>query len=272
MIFNLPNPIIFVSFCLLCTTIFVYWTTYLHDSRNDWYEYNLIQHDDPRLIKEGIVIDGGTGKLDNEIIPGKQWVDVDGKVIQAHGGCIILHDGVYYWYGEIKQGKTVKFEAHMPAHIDFVGIACYSSTDLVNWFFEGRVLESSENSSSPMYKLNVFERPKVLYNDKMKYFVLWFHFDEYTYFKAQVGVATADTPTGPFKFLKSFNPHEKDSRDMTVFKDSSGQAYLFYSSYWNINLYVTPLTGDYLDVQEQNEMIIEGLSREAPAVFKHGTR
>ena len=27
---------------------------------------------------------------------------------QAHGGSIILHQGVYYWYGEYKDGLTTK--------------------------------------------------------------------------------------------------------------------------------------------------------------------
>jgi hypothetical protein len=35
---------------------------------------------------------------------------------------------------------------------------------------------------------------------------------------ARVGVAVASSPTGPFKFLRSFRPHKEQSRDFTVFK------------------------------------------------------
>eukprot|EP01026_Neomeris_dumetosa_P022157 TRINITY_DN19167_c0_g2_i3.p2 TRINITY_DN19167_c0_g2~~TRINITY_DN19167_c0_g2_i3.p2 ORF type:complete len:250 (-),score=18.77 TRINITY_DN19167_c0_g2_i3:118-867(-) len=101
---------------------------------------------------------------------------------------------------------------------------------------------------------------------------MWMHFDEYTYYRAQVGVAKSDSPTGPFQFLNSFNPHDRDSRDMTVFKDSDGKAYLLYSSNWNKDLYATMLTSDYLNIHQYSKLLIENQSREAPAVFKHGTR
>lgn len=37
---------------------------------------------------------------------GKMWADDVGKPIQAHGGCIIQHDGMWYWYGEHKGAKN----------------------------------------------------------------------------------------------------------------------------------------------------------------------
>lgn len=33
---------------------------------------------------------------------GQMWKDTDGNNIQAHGGCIIEYDDIYYWYGENK--------------------------------------------------------------------------------------------------------------------------------------------------------------------------
>src|SRR5882724_2706547 len=38
--------------------------------------------------------------------PGQAWNDTDGKPINAHGGGVLFHDGVYYWYGEFKTGTT----------------------------------------------------------------------------------------------------------------------------------------------------------------------
>ena len=37
---------------------------------------------------------------------GSTWYDTDGELIQAHGGMILEHEGMYYWYGENKNGAT----------------------------------------------------------------------------------------------------------------------------------------------------------------------
>lgn len=37
-----------------------------------------------------------------EFRPGEVWLDTEGKPIQAHGGGILFHAGVFYWYGEDK--------------------------------------------------------------------------------------------------------------------------------------------------------------------------
>ena len=70
---------------------------------------------------------------------GHIWQDVDGNDIQAHGGCIINHEGVYYWYGENKgaDNKIATFvSGQTVSRVDVIGISCYSSTDLVNWKYE----------------------------------------------------------------------------------------------------------------------------------------
>ncbi len=33
------------------------------------------------------------------IRPGQVWLDTMRKPINAHGGCVIFHHGIYYWYG-----------------------------------------------------------------------------------------------------------------------------------------------------------------------------
>ncbi len=37
------------------------------------------------------------------IRPGQQWLNTEGKPIQAHGASIYRKDGVYYWIGENKE-------------------------------------------------------------------------------------------------------------------------------------------------------------------------
>lgn len=38
--------------------------------------------------------------------PGEKFRDINGDLIQAHGGGILFHEGVFYWYGENKDGPT----------------------------------------------------------------------------------------------------------------------------------------------------------------------
>ena len=56
------------------------------------------------------------------------WTDTEGKPIQAHGGMILQHKGIYYWYGENKDTETVN------RHVDFIGISCYSSEELLQYY------------------------------------------------------------------------------------------------------------------------------------------
>lgn len=95
------------------------------------------------------------------------------------------------------------------------------------------------------------------------------HIDNANYSKASVGVAVSFSPTGPFQYLGSKQPHGFDSRDMTVFKDDNGQAYIVYSSEDNSELHIVQLTEDYRDVTKVMQRALVGEHREAPAVFKH---
>jgi hypothetical protein len=47
---------------------------------------------------------------------------------------------------------------------------------------------------------------------------MWMHVDTGDYEWARVGVAMASNVSGPYKFLKSFRPHNQHSRDLTVFQ------------------------------------------------------
>jgi beta-xylosidase len=98
------------------------------------------------------------------------------------------------------------------------------------------------------------------------------HIDSEDYKLAQAGVAVADRPTGPFRFLESFRPDGAMSRDMTVFKDDDGKAYLFYASEDNATMHISLLTDDYLKPAGRFVRVFENRSMEAPAVFKRGGR
>jgi beta-galactosidase len=230
-----------------------------------------------------------------EIRPGEVWLDTAGKPINAHGGGLLFHNGVYYWYGEIKEGKTYTPPQNARwggTRVDVVGVSCYSSKDLLNWKSEGNVLPAKPDTD--LDPKRVLERPKVVYNAKTKKFVLWFHADSLTYGAAKVGIAVANSPTGPFTYLGSFRPNkgqwpinftEQDkadpkslvvrdfakgqmSRDLTIFVDDDGKAYLFAASEGNPTMHVSELTDDYLGLTGKYARIFVGRSMEAPAVFK----
>ena len=197
---------------------------------------------------------------------GTMWLDTDGNPIQAHGGMIEKFDGIYYWYGESKAGETVLKENGLH-RVDFIGFSCYSSADCISWKNEGLVLKASDQPGSPLHKSRVGERPKVLYNEKSRKYVMWFHLDSHDYMTAHTGVAVADRPTGPFQFVREMCPNRFDSRDMTLFKDTDGKAYLIYSSDWNKTLRIAQLTDDYLDVNGVYSHAFPEQEREAPAIF-----
>ena len=127
---------------------------------------------------------------------GEIWMDSDGVHINAHGGGVIYHKGVYYWFGEHKSANTSSA---------LVGVTCYSSRDLTHWVNRGVALAVEEDESSDIVKGSIIERPKVIYNEKTKKFVMWFHLElkGKGYSAARSGVAVSDKPEGPYKFIRS---------------------------------------------------------------------
>ena len=197
---------------------------------------------------------------------GQIWKDVDGNPIQAHGGCIIEHKGTYYWYGEHKGQDNCPGRGR----VDVIGVSCYSSRDLVNWKYEGLALPADpDNEESMLHPTKVLERPKVLYNEKTKKFVMWFHSDTADYVYAGVGVAVSDGPCGPFTYLGSYQPNRQDCRDMTLFQDVDGTAYLLHSKDWNKTMNIARLTEDYTALDGLYVSVLIDQEREAPAVCYH---
>jgi len=132
--------------------------------------------------------------------PGDVWRDADGVHINAHGGGILFKDGIYYWYGENRPAEGFSTQ---------VGVNVYSSTDLYNWKPEGVALQVSEDPESEIVRGCIIERPKVIYNKSTDTYVMWFHLElkDQGYGASKTGLAVADSPTGPFTFLKSFRPN-----------------------------------------------------------------
>lgn len=201
------------------------------------------------------------------------WLDTDGHAINAHGAGVLFHDGVYYLFGEIKKGRTrlVPGQDWEDYRVDAGGVSCYSSPDLVHWKNEGVALAAdSADSASDLHLSKVIERPKVIYNEGTKQYVMWMHIDHNDYGYARAGVAVSDRPQGPYRYLGSVRPNGQMSRDMTVFRDDDGRAYLVYASENNNTMQICLLSKDYLAPTSVYRRILIGQRREAPAVFKSG--
>ena len=133
-------------------------------------------------------------------INGEEWLDTEGNHINAHGGNIIKYNGLYYWYGENRPDKGGTTE---------VGISVYSSPDLITWKNEGVALAVSNKEGDDIERGCIMERPKVVYNEKTRKFVMLFHLElkGKGYAAARVAFAKADKPTGPFTFMRSERIH-----------------------------------------------------------------
>ena len=134
---------------------------------------------------------------------GELWLDNNQVHINAHGGGVLYHDSKYYWYGEHKIEGSAGNTAQVGVHV-------YSSVDLYNWKDERIALKVIEDDPGhDITKGCILERPKVIFNKKTGKFVMWFHLElkDKGYLAARSGVAVADSPTGPFKFLTSFRPN-----------------------------------------------------------------
>ena len=188
---------------------------------------------------------------------------------------MLFHDGVYYWYGENKDTETLGIqmirdngEMGTSYRTNVIGVSCYSSTDLLHWRNEGLVLKASDEPGHDLHPDNVLERPKVVYHEADRQFVMWMHVDTADYQYARAGVATSDSPTGPFRYRGSVRPNGAMSRDMTLFRDDDGRAYLVFSSEENSTMYVNLLSDDYLCPTTTYTRNLIGMYREAPAMWK----
>jgi len=216
---------------------------------------------------------------------GELWNDDMGQHINAHGGGIMKYGDTYYWFGEHKSERTSDA---------LVGVMCYASEDLVNWRNCGVALKVSDERGHDIERGCILERPKVIYNKVTKKFCMWFHLElkGRGYAAARYGVAVADRPEGPYKFLYSsranagtwpvegapmtFDEYLKRdydtgqmSRDMTLYVDDDGKAYHIFSSEENYTLHIAELTDDYLHHTGRYTRMAPGGQNEAPAIFKH---
>lgn len=204
---------------------------------------------------------------------GEPWLDTDGNVIHAHGGHMLHHDGWWYWYGENRTENNY--------------VSCYRTKDFTSFEFRGNIITTEtptegyrvhtdlsltgKNADGTIHKVNL-ERPKVLWCERTKKFVLWCHYENgVDYHDARCAVASSDYPDHGFVYHGSFNPFGDMARDCTLFMDGE-DAYFTAASRDNCDLHVWKLTKDFMSVSKLVNNLFQNESREAPAFFKKDGR
>jgi hypothetical protein len=202
------------------------------------------------------------------IEPAKPWLDNKNNAINAHGGGVLFHNGLYYWYGEHQiAGKS---------EADFAdgGIHCYTSKDLINWTDSGVVMsvDYAKSTANDIEYGCLIERPKVVYNKKTRKFIAFFKFypKGNGYEVAYVGVAIADSPNGPFRYSHKFlGGSPKGSGDFSMFVDSNGDLYHLAVRKPDKTFIIGKMRDDYLLPVEEYK-ICQGIEfhTEAPAIIR----
>lgn len=209
------------------------------------------------------------------IRPGQVWLDTNGNRIQAHGGSIFYQDGTYYWYGENKD------QTFVDSGYWYNGVNCYSSNDLYNWKYEGKILKPSEDPASPLHHSKMCDRPHILYNARTKKYVMWIKVmgDAGIDSEEAAGstrqfmcIAVSDTITGEYKYVKRVYPLGMFSGDFDLYAEpSDGKAYIIFERV-RTELIIADLTEDYMDVNGHYTAHFPCtgviMTREAPCLFR----
>src|SRR3954465_14572228 len=189
------------------------------------------------------------------ITPATTWTDTAGNRLQAHGAGIFTVGTTYYLVGEDKVAGST-----------FTAVACYSSTDLVHWTRQVNAL--SRQGSGDLAAGRIVERPKVIYNSTTGKYVMWMHIDNTSYNDQRAGVAISDTPCGPYTYLGATRPLGHPSRDLGLFKDDDGTAYMIAAGP-AAGMRIERLSAGYTSAQST---VAPFPSLESPAMAKVGSR
>lgn len=205
------------------------------------------------------------------------WNTVDGQPIYSQGGGIFQFKNpetgidTYYWYGAFyKEAELYRNDPSKTQPVDnFVAVTCYSSLDLVNWKFEGNVLDRAEvnkhaDSTRWMGRLGV-----AFVKELNRYALFIQHNDG-------VLIALSESPTAPFKWHRRLDMTDRigtpNTGDQTLFTDpDTGTSYLVYSyGRGRHKIYISEIgvKDEQVDLLDCTQ-IFRGLGREGNCMVKH---
>eukprot|EP01084_Bolivina_argentea_P110331 197041_1 len=202
-------------------------------------------------------------------INNEEWLDTDGNFIHAHDGSIIEYNKIFYWIGG---SQKIQFGS---ATYDWAsqGINCYSSSNLMNWTFEGMIFKNTSlkiHSAPPPYKLN---NPYILRNDKNNNFILWIRIDCLNDSLKSAAIAVSNTSicgNNNYKFINVFRPDGYPTGDLGIYKDidkynNGNNAYLIRNVANISRLGISKLNDDYTNT---TGIISKGPHLEGLTLFK----
>jgi hypothetical protein len=244
--------------------------------------------------------------------PGEVWLDNHGVAINAHGGGILSYRGLYYWFGEHKiagpGGNSAQVGVHCYSSKNLydwtdAGVALAVSQDPASEIAMGSVIErpkviynrrnhkfvmwfhlelKGKGYGAALAGVATADRPV----------------GPYTFLRAvrpDAGRWPLNMPEAQRKLpvpqgvLRQGSPEWLEAavdggmvrrdfeggqmaRDLNLFVDDDGTAYLIASSEENATIHISQLSDDYLSSSGRWIRVFPGGHSEAPAVFKRNGR
>ena len=204
----------------------------------------------------------------HSIRPGREWLDTNGKPIQAHGFQVFYDEANarYIWYGENKE--TAK-----KGGTDWTrGIRWYTSQDLYNWTDMGLLIPPSDDLREPLHPTYCIDRPHILYCEKTGKYVCWIKVMASEIAQFMI-VLQADRFEGPYEYVhKFYNPLGMYCGDFALHADrETKQGYIWFERP-HFQLICATLSDTYTEVTGEYSVHYDGLlppdTREAPTFFE----
>ena len=187
---------------------------------------------------------------------GNLWKTNKGATVQAHAPGFVRVGDVWYMVGEDRSNSWNP------------DVNLYSSTDLVNWKYEKKIIQNGVTSPE-LGSSRMIERAKLMYNEKTGKFVVWCHWEASNYGASEAACFTCDRVDGAYQLEWSGRPQGIKSRDCNVFVDHDGTAYFISTTEENQHLGLFQLDDDYLSTTSHTRLF-GGQRREAPAIVRIG--
>ena len=183
--------------------------------------------------------------------------DVNGRLMDIHDGNLVQWEagGRYYWYGIGYRNCTLE-RIYMPPQYcvgvfqpfggcgfrDDHALSVYSSTDLVQWTYEGDALPFSSRPRG------IYFRPKVIFDARTSEYVLWINYLRQSSRTSWPGnsplqsymsnitivVGKSLSPVGPFRVVNPWAELQvANVGDFALLATADGAAYIAYDAWDN---------------------------------------
>ncbi len=206
------------------------------------------------------------------------WYSKEGLPVNSQGGGVfkffdsVTKEKKYFWYGV--HYKEADLYRNDPTRIydncSFESVTCYSSSDLVNWKFEGDVLTKDELAKHDSGHKKWVGRLGVAYLQELQQYALFVQHGN------KVLVTVSDKPAGNFTWHREIDMSSwigtSNTGDQTVFTDEdNGKSYLVYCNGRGRNkTYISEIgVKDGMVSLLDHTLVFQGENREGNCMFKY---